>query len=68
MIKLKKTARQVIVTINGKEKRCDDLSSAFAEIRTALKKGETCVMCGKDLPTESGKQYCKECEEKENRK
>jgi ribosomal protein L40E len=25
-----------------------------------------CVMCGAQLPTECGKQYCKECEEKVN--
>lgn len=23
---------------------------------------ETCVMCGAELPTECGKQYCAECE------
>ena len=25
---------------------------------------EYCVLCGKELPCESGKQYCIECEER----
>lgn len=29
---------------------------------------DTCVMCGAELPTESGKQYCNDCEEKANDK
>ena len=24
---------------------------------------EICVLCGKEIPVESGKQYCKDCEE-----